>query len=208
MSSIVNKGKFDEGFMAFAKDYGFRPRNCRVRSPETKGKVESKNRFISWLKPYEGEFRTKEELVAIIQHIEDKANKKPSATTLIAPILLYKKEKEYLHSLPSKDIRNSYIETLTPLKVSNESLVYYKKHKYSVPPKYVNKTIKVLEKDGYLHIHYKGKVIKSHKISNKIINYSKDDYIEALKTRINKSDDDIERIALENLKQLDKIGDI
>lgn len=54
MSSIVNtkSKKFYPEFAHFSKDMGFIPKKCKVREPETKGKVESQNRFMDWLKPY------------------------------------------------------------------------------------------------------------------------------------------------------------
>ncbi|MCT4599044.1 MAG: hypothetical protein N4A50_14340 [Vallitalea sp.] len=76
MSSIVSKGAFCDQFKIFAKDFRFIPQKCKSYSPETKGKVESKNRFLNWLKPYNEEFETEEDLIRIIKKIEHIANER------------------------------------------------------------------------------------------------------------------------------------
>ena len=65
MSSIINysQHQFTKEFKEFSRDMGFEPRHCKVHSPETKGKVESANRFMNWLLPYDYEFETEEELI-------------------------------------------------------------------------------------------------------------------------------------------------
>ena len=98
MSSIINvkTKKFTEEFRQFAKDFNFTPEKCNVRSPQTKGKVESANRFISRLVPYNYEFENEEELIEIINRLSDEVNNEINQTTRLKPIMLIKKEKEYL----------------------------------------------------------------------------------------------------------------
>ena len=97
MSSIVNHNtrRFNENFLTFSKDMGVKAKHCKVKSPETKGKVESQNRFKKWLIPYEGEFVTEEDLIEIIKKINQKVNQIPNETTGVTPIFLFGKEKEY-----------------------------------------------------------------------------------------------------------------
>ena len=57
-----------------AKDFGFKVRLCRTRKPETKGTVEAKNKVIDWVRAYEGEFETIEELEGIIETINKDMN--------------------------------------------------------------------------------------------------------------------------------------
>jgi hypothetical protein len=57
------------------------------------------------------------------------------------PNLLYNKEKKYLQPLPNKRIIESYMNTFIAVKVSKDSLIHYKKRKYSAPNKYINKTV-------------------------------------------------------------------
>ena len=50
-------------------------------------------------------------------------------------------------------------------------LFHYKGSKYSVPQKYINKTLKVKEIDNKLYVYYNKDLIKIHDISDKKINY-------------------------------------
>ena len=58
MASVVdvNTGKINSKFLSFAKDMGFKVKRCKPRTPKTKGKVETCNKFIEWLIPYNNEF--------------------------------------------------------------------------------------------------------------------------------------------------------
>ena len=82
----------------------------------------------------------------------DKINHQVNETTSMPPISLFNIEKEYLRALPKQDILDHYIKSMIPAKVSKESLIYYKGSKYSVPPKYINQTLKVKEIDNKLQI--------------------------------------------------------
>ena len=110
---------------------------------ETKGKDESCNRFMNWLYPYNNEFETEEDLIEIIKKLNIKINQEINQTTNMTPISLFGKEKEYLLSLPNKQVYEQYLDTMVPAKVSNGLLVYYKGAEYSVPAKYINQTVKL-----------------------------------------------------------------
>lgn len=100
MSSIINSNtkKFTEEFIQFSKDFNFKPEKCKVRTPQTKGKVESTNRFINRLIPYNGEFETEKELIEIINKLSDDVNNEENQTTGVRPFMLLKKEKNiFLH---------------------------------------------------------------------------------------------------------------
>lgn len=208
MSSIINYSQhsFSSEFNTFAKDFGFIPKHCRPNSPETKGKDESCNRFVNWLLPYDYEFNNEDELIDIIKNLNKEINKEVNQSTNMPPISLFQKEKEYLQPLPNEIIIDSYLETLIAVKVSNTMLFHYKGCKYSVPKKYINKTLKVKEIDNKLYVYYNKDLIKTHEISDKKINYDETDYIEGLSSTIHyKSQDDIEDLAKNNLKLLEKI---
>lgn len=85
MSSIVSSSasgrRVSARFARFAAAAGFELELARPRSPQTKGKVESSNRFLSRLAVYEGDFRGEEGLVAAIARIEARCNTEPSAST-------------------------------------------------------------------------------------------------------------------------------
>ena len=100
MASIVdingNKRKVNKEFNQFARDMGFTVKLCKPRSPETKGKTETANKFMAWLIPYNNDFEDEEELLQIIKRIRDKVNNTVHQTTNVPPILLFETEKEYL----------------------------------------------------------------------------------------------------------------
>lgn len=211
MSSIVNTQtcKFCNEFISFAKDMGTFAKNCKPRHPYTKGKDKSANRFMSWLIPYNNEFEDEKELIEIIQKINKEVNKQVNSTTGVAPIMLYEKEKEYLQPLPNKDIINQYSKDSIRVKVSNESLFYYKGKRYSVPNKFINTHLDIQEDNNKLYVYYDREMITMHEISEKNINYKKEHYIEGLSNILkNKEQAEIEKMAEENLKIFDRLCEV
>lgn len=205
MSSIINtkEHKFTKEFIQFVKDIGVNANKCKVRHPYTKGKVESSNRFVNWLKPYNGEFETEDEIIRIIEQIMKEANSKPNETTGVPPIMLYQKEREYLNPLPNEKIMNQYLTDNVTVNVTNESLFYYKGKRYSVSPEYINKNVNVIEYNNRLYVYYNKDLITMHDISDKKINYKEEHYIEGLRSLLqNKEQEEIERQAKKTLELL------
>lgn len=208
MSSIVNYSQqdFTVEFKAFSKDIGFVPKHCKIDSPETKGKDESCNRFMSWLYPYDYSFDTEEELIEIIKKINKEINKERNQATNMPPAILFQKEKEYLQPLPKQIIMDKYLNNLVPVKVQNTLLIHYKGCKYSVPKKYINQTVKVKEIDNKLFIYYNKNLIATHDITDKKINYREEDYKEGLSSTLYyKEQNEIDELAKHNLNLLEKI---
>jgi transposase len=89
MASIVDINgttrKNNKEFYQFAKDMGTVVRLCKPRSPQTKGKDETANKFMTWLVPYNHEFEDEEELIKIIKDIRNKVNTKIKMTQNFAP---------------------------------------------------------------------------------------------------------------------------
>lgn len=211
MSSIVNTEthKFYKEFISFAKDMKTFAKNCKPRHPYTKGKDESANRFMSWLVPYNHEFEDEKELIEIIEKINKEVNKQINSTTGVAPIMLYEKEKEYLSPLPAKEILKEYSKESIRINVSNESLFYYKGKRYSVPNKFINTQLDLKEDNNKLYVYYNKELITVHEISEKNINYKKEHYVEGLASILkNKEQSEIEELAENNLKQLDKLCEV
>lgn len=208
MSSIINTTtkKFNTEFLQFAKDFGFKAKKCKVRMPETKGKVESANRFISRLVPYNNEFENEEELIAIINKVNEDVNNEVNQTTKVRPIMLLKKEKEYLSPLPCKEVIESYLNYMSPAKVHKDCMIYYKGKRYSVPNKFINKTLKIRAHDNKLYIYDNINIIRIHEINQKIINYNPDDYKQIMTEKMPyKDSDEIEAIIIKNLENLDNL---
>ena len=208
MSSIVDTVhlKFYNEFLVFAKDVGTNPNKCKVKHPFTKGKVEVRNKFIKWLVPFNCDFETEEDIMKIIEKINIQVNNKINSTTNMKPILLYNKEKEYLNPLPSIQIMEQYMNLNVAVKIHNTSLFDYKGKQYSVPTKYINKTLKVKEIDNKLYVYDNTDLVTIHNISNNKINYLKEHYIEGLKNSMpDKNIDEIETLAQKNLNLLSQI---
>ncbi len=91
--------------------------------------------------------------------------------------------------------------------VHKDSLINYKNCKYSVPSKYINKTITLQVFNDELHIYFSTDLIAIHKVSDKKINYLEDHYKELLSVSI-KDSEDIDILAKENLGQLDYLLDL
>ena len=211
MSSIVDtkKKEFYKDFISFSKDIGFIPKKCKPRHAYTKGKDESCNRFMSWLIPYNGEFETEEDLIKIIEEINLKVNKQINETIGVPSIMLFQKEKEYLKPLPNNKILNSYLYDTISVKVSNESLFYYKGSKYSVPIKFINHTLSLREESNKLYIYYNKDLITIHDISDKYINYKEEHYNEGFMNILkNKTQDEINNIARRNLELINKLSEV
>lgn len=211
MSSIVDTKTrtFYKEFITFTNDMQTKPKNCKPRHPYTKGKDESANRFMSWLIPYNNEFEDEQELIKIISEINLKVNRQVNSTIGVAPIMLFNKEKEYLQPLPNSKIMDQYLIDTVRVKVSNESLFYYKGRKYSVPNKFINYTLDIQEDNNKLYVYYNRELITIHDISEKNINYKEEHYIEGLSYILkNKTQEQIECLAKRNLENLNRLCEV
>ena len=208
MSSVVDrdgkKANISNEMKAFAKDMGFKIKLCKPRHAFTKGKVEALNKFLAWLVPYEGEFETEEELVSILSRINKKVCERVCDETGVPPILLFQKEKEYLQSLPSDKVLESYLTHDRQTTVRKDSMVTYMKNKYSVPAEYIGKPVRLKVYNDSLQIYYSTELIVSHRLSDKRLNYKKEHYTQLLSGYM-KNDDDIAALAEINLRQMDAL---
>lgn len=207
MSCIVNNNtkQFVSEFKQFCKDMGTLPKKCKVRSPNTKGKVESSNRFMQWLIPYNYEFDDENDIINILMNITKKVNCTINQTTGTTPIMLFNKEKEYLLPLPNASLLNSYINDTKTVTVSNGFLVYFRGSQYSVPPQFANKTVQIKEQDNKLYIYHNTNLIAMHVISSKKINYLEDHYKSGLSLVFKTTDEDIEQKVKDNLTLFDRL---
>jgi transposase len=210
MSAVVsiNNGskRKHKKILQFEKDLGSNIRLCKPRSPQTKGKDESANRFLAWLKPYDGEFEDEAELIHILERINQKVNQEVNQTTYVPPCVLFEKEKEYLTPLPNNVLLDSYVENVEVQSVPQTLLVRFKGSGYSVPKQFIHKRVKLIPIDDKLYIYYSTQLIAIHTLTNKKFNYNQRHYVEALNQTIKNDELDIEQIAQENLALLDQIG--
>ena len=202
--SIMNGSKNKhKKIRQFELDTGIKIRLCKVRSPETKGKDEVSNKFMTWLYSYDYEFNDENELISIIKHINHKVNLQVNQTTGIPPITLFNKEKEYLKPLPNKVLLDDYIDTSFTQVVPPTLLVSYKGNGYSVPTKYNGKRVKIYCIDNKLYIYFNTELINIHDITLNKFNYKTDDYKSGLQTVFKSKEIDINDVVEENLKLFD-----
>lgn len=208
MSSVVdrdgNRRNISNRMKAFAKDFNFKIKLCKTRHPFTKGKVEVLNKFLAWIYPYEGEFETEEELIAILEKINAKVIRRTCDETGVPPLLLFQKEKEYLQSLPSKEVIESYLTCDRQTIVRKDSMVTFMKCKYSVPAGYIEKPVRLCVINDQLEIYYSTELIAKHRLSDKKLNYKTSHYKQLLSGCI-EDNATIDELAEVNLRQLDQL---
>lgn len=206
MSTVANvhgtKKTTTESIRKFAKDFGFEIRLCGARQPQTKGTVEAKNKVIDWIRAYDGEFDTLEELMDILEEINFKMNTSINAETGMSPTALFYKEKEYLHHLPNASVVDTYLSP-NKYKVSNEALIRFGDSRYSVHPKLIGEEVTIDVLSNKLYIYYKGNLETFHPISENPVNYNKEHYRILMKGKVKATD--LQTIANENLKLMDKL---
>ena len=207
-SSVVdrdgNRRNISNRMKAFAKDFNFKIKLCKPRHPFTKGKVEVLNKFLAWIYPYEGEFETEEELIAILEKINAKVIRRTCDETGVPPLLLFQKEKEYLQSLPSKEVIESYLNCDRQTIVRKDSMVTFMKCKYSVPAEYIEKPVRLCVINDQLEIYYSTELIAKHRLSDKKLNYKTSHYKQLLSGCI-EDNATIDELAESNLRQLDQL---
>ncbi|NMB13943.1 MAG: transposase family protein, partial [Gallicola sp.] len=97
MSAIVSvtssKRKVHPRIASFFKDLGVKLELCQIRSPQTKGKCESSNRFINWIRAFDYKVKSEKELIYIIEeYISAQCNREINQTTKLPPVTLFQKE--------------------------------------------------------------------------------------------------------------------
>lgn len=188
--------------LQFERDFGLKIRLCRVRSPETKGKVESSNRFVNWLLPYDGSLENAAGIAGVLASIEAAANASSNPETGMPPIALFAGEKETLRPLPPRRLLDAYASESYREKVPPTMLVRVRGNLYSVPRSAVGRAVVSVVADGYVYIAdaRSGEAIAQHRLSDRRVNYSEEHYKEALAGSV--PDDDIEEMAKANLRRM------
>lgn len=72
-----------ERAFAFAGRMGFRIELCAVRTPQTKGKDESANRFVNRLLAYDRDVGNWEDIDAAVARIEARSNEEPNGGPVV-----------------------------------------------------------------------------------------------------------------------------
>ena len=201
--------RFNERFLSFSHDAGFHPIACRPFRPQTKGCVESLARTMGRLKPYDGEFGTINDLDGIVNRLAKRLNHEKSQSNNQKPVELWAKEKEHFRPL-NYDL-TIYFDSVQTRKVSQDSMIRFQNHQYSVSPDYIGKDVEIKPAaDGKsIRIFYQGSEIKKHDLTNKQFNYDPLDKHDILKSDLleDKTDEEIDQYMLNNLSIYDQIGE-
>ncbi len=214
MRTVVDRAKsnfksvtINENFRFFSLDAGFKIVTCRPYRPQTKGKVEALAKLMSRLKVYNEEFNTFEDLEKIVDDLNVEINQEVSQATNEKPLDRFAKEKEYLNTLPSMDVLLSYFYFEKEYKVSKESMISFKGKKYSVPIRYMGKSLTVTESEAQVKIFFSYDLIASFQKSNSVLNYKKEHICEILKSDAFKYSDEeeINNYIDNNLKEMDML---
>ena len=200
--------RFNERFLSFSHDAGFHPIACRPFRPQTKGCVEALARTMGRLKPYDGEFCTINDLNDIVNRLAKRLNHEKSQSNNQKPAELWAKEKEHFRPL-NYDLTR-YFDSVQTRKVSQDSMIRFQNHQYSVSPNYIGKEVEIKPAaDGKsIRIFYQGSEIKKHDLTNKQFNYDPRDKHAILKSDLmeDKTDEEIDQYMLNNLSIYDQIG--
>lgn len=201
--------RFNERFLSFSHDAGFHPIACRPFRPQTKGCVEALARTMGRLKPYDGEFGTINDLNDIVNRLAKRLNHEKSQSNNQRPVDLWEKETEHFRPL-NYDLTR-YFDSVQTRKVSQDSMIRFQNHQYSVSPNYIGKEVEIKPAaDGKsIRIFYQGSEIQKHDLTNKQFNYDSRDKHAILKSDLmeDKTDEEIDQYMLNNLSIYDQIGE-
>lgn len=172
MKTVVTRreaGKtiFNEKFSAFCSDMGFIPKVCRVRRPETKGKVERmvsyvKHNFFPGRKFFNLEDLNKQAL-EWCKHVDSK----PHGTTGLIPII--ELTKEPLNPLPAEEIMNRY--RWETRHISHDGFVSFDGSSYGVNWRYSGKDASVRLIGNKVQIYVDNLLVAEHPLNNKPSKY-------------------------------------
>ncbi|MGJ5973313.1 IS21 family transposase [Staphylococcus aureus] len=203
MRTVVDRSRtqykkvvFNNLFYQFSKDANFEPIACRPYRPQTKESVESLAKFVEQrLRPYDYEFYDAVELIELVDDLCHELNHlEISQATEQRPIDVFNyEEKEHLNFFNAK-LLDTYIENECIRIVSKESMINFRKGKYSVPTKYIGEEVQVIFNNSTdeLLIYYDGELIRRHNLSERKFNYIVEDMSEILKSDVFKHKDDKE----------------
>lgn len=199
----TNKVDFNQKFLQFSRNCMFKPIACRPYRPCTKGLAENLAKVMDRLKAYNNEFDGYEGLEKIVKKLNHQLNfEEKSQATGEYPYVMFEKEKEYLSKVNLDQF--DYSSSRQVRKVTNESMISFDKHKYSVPVEYLGELVEVETVDNVLHIYYSGQLIRKHNLSERRFNYEADDLKQIIHSSFpTYSDEKVEAMAKRRLEGFD-----
>jgi transposase len=132
---------YNPKFLAFATHYGFRPQACRVRRPQTKGKVERPFHYVETSLLNGRTFDTLEHLNEVTaQWLHDVADVRILRDFKESPRERHQREQPHLLPLPACDFDTALV---VYRHVNVEGFVVYRLNFYSVPWSHIGQVLPV-----------------------------------------------------------------
>lgn len=142
---------YNARFLAFATHYGYQPRACRPRRPETKGKVERPFLYVETSLLNGRTFRSLEHLNEVTRWwLDNVADVRVHRTTKKRPIDAHAEELPRLLPLPPHDYDTSRVVYRL---VEQDGFVRYLQNLYSAPWRYLGQTVPVRINEQELTIY-------------------------------------------------------
>ena len=195
--TVKTSGVINIKFQEYTKEMGFELKPCVAYRPQTKGKVENIVKLLDEIYAYNGKLDYTE-LVELVNKIMMRWNLQVHQTTREIPIIS-------LLPLPHEKIRNRYKITTLQVKVNKQAMISYKSNQYSVPIEYIGKKLNLQVEDNYLYLYDNMKLVVSHLISEKKLNYKEAHYEQFVKHTWN--DIDEKRLKEQTKRNLAMIGE-
>jgi transposase len=156
---------FHPGLLDFAEHYGFKPRVCQARRPQTKGKVERGIRYVKgnfW--PRIGGYERACGLTALArQWLDETCNVRIHGTTGERPVDRLPHER--LQSLEGHPPYRALI--LERRRVAKDCFLSYAASWYSVPYEYAGREVWVRQTEKELVISYQDQIVATHPLAQK-----------------------------------------
>lgn len=132
---------YNPKFLAFATHYGFRPQACRVRRPQTKGKVERKFFYVETNLLNGRTFDTLEHLNEVTAWwLQSVADVRVLRDFKESPLQRHQREQPHLLPLPTCDFDTALV---VYRHVNVEGFIAYRLNFYSVPWSYIGQVLPV-----------------------------------------------------------------
>ena len=194
-----------ERVFSFARDAGFEIRLARPRTPQTKGKVESSNRFLNRLRAFQGEFDGEAGLAEVVSLVERSCNSEPNGTTGVPPSVLFMREKDALRPAGNMALLQESLGDVVEVRsVPPTMLVSAHGRSMSVPRRCIGRPARVVTMpDGSMDRCVGGELAAHHAAGAPA--YDPAHYAEALEGKRWFGDADIAEAAEANLRLLDSV---
>ena len=132
---------YNPKFLAFATHYGFRPQACRVRRPQTKGKVERQFFYVETNLLNGRTFETLEHLNEVTaEWLTNVADVRVLRDFQASPLQRHEQEKPHLLALPTCDFDTAQV---VYRHVNVEGYVAHRLNLYSVPWSHIGQVLPV-----------------------------------------------------------------